>query len=124
MQPPVLRLLPVLWPGAIFVEDGKEERAVVERTVLDRVVEFRHARRIELFLLDVAEIFKQLLPAFAEEPRLVAAAPAFLDLVDVHPRPVAVHDLPEGRQQLYDLLRTGRVDVRRSARPQAQTHAP
>ena len=75
MQAPVLGWALAIWHLSVLVEDGEEEREVVEGAVLDGVVQLRDARWVEFFLLDVAEIFEQLLPAFAEEPRLVATAP-------------------------------------------------
>lgn len=60
----------------VLVEDRKEKRAVVQCTVLDRVVQLRNSGWVEFLLLDVAEVFKQLFPAFSKEPGLVAAAPA------------------------------------------------
>jgi hypothetical protein len=89
---PILALRRSLLTTAL-VEDGKEEGAVVQSTVLDRVVQLgylttgesedadvngddvTHPRRIKLFLRDITEVFEELLPTFAEEPRLVTTTP-------------------------------------------------
>jgi len=92
MESPVLALRSSLFT-TLLVEDGEEERAVVQSAVLDRVVQLghlktgesgndadigdgvTHPRRIELFLRNVTEIFEELFPTFAEEPRFVPTAP-------------------------------------------------
>jgi hypothetical protein len=89
---PILALRPSLLVTT-FVKDGKEERAVVQSAILNRVVQFGHLKSrksegadveqpditnpggIKLFLRDVTEVFEELLPTFAEEPRFVTAAP-------------------------------------------------
>jgi hypothetical protein len=58
-----------------LVEDREQERPLMERAVLDRVVQLRHTARVELFLLDVAEVLEELLPPLAEEEWLVATTP-------------------------------------------------
>ena len=72
MQPPVMRRLFGL---SLFAEDREEERAMVQRAIFDGVIQLGDAARVELLLLDVAKVLKELLPALAEEPRLVATAP-------------------------------------------------
>lgn len=48
---------------------------MVQRAVLDGIIELRHARRVEFFGFHVAKVFEKFLPAFPEEPGFVAAAP-------------------------------------------------
>lgn len=60
----------------LLVENREQECTVVKRAVLDSVIQLRDAGRVEFFWFDVAEVFKEFLPAFSEEPRFVAAAPA------------------------------------------------
>jgi len=93
MKFPFLALGPSLFT-TILVEDGEEERAVVQSAVLDRVVQLghlktgesendaeiegddvTHPRRIEPFLRNITEVREKFLPTFAEEPRFVPAAP-------------------------------------------------
>jgi hypothetical protein len=79
VQLPLLRLRPPrplrVVRHVLLVEDPEQESPVVERAVLYRVVQLRHARRVELLRGDVAEVLEELLPALAEEEGLVAATP-------------------------------------------------
>jgi len=73
-------------------------------------------------LFDIAEILKEFVPAFPEQPRFITAAPvkihesgvirkfqlaappSFLNLVYIHGLKILVHDCPEGAQKFDDLL--------------------
>lgn len=105
-------------------ENGEEESAMVQCTVLDGVVKFgnliatikrtnstvfridrcTHSGRIKLLLLDATKVFEELLPAFPEEPRLVAATPSVLNFVNIQRLEVLRHNVLEVAQQHDDLL--------------------
>lgn len=56
-----------------------------------------YAGWVKLLLFDVAEIFKELLPSFAEKPWFVPTAPPLLDLISIHSLETMSHDLSESR---------------------------
>ena len=48
---------------------------MVQRAILDGVIQLGYAARVELLLLDVAEVLEQLLPTFPKQPRFVPTTP-------------------------------------------------
>jgi hypothetical protein len=56
-------------------------------------VEKAYSGRIKLLLLDVTKVFEEFLPAFTEQPRLIATAPALLELIGVHRLEAMSHHL-------------------------------
>jgi hypothetical protein len=105
-------------------EKGREH-VLVERVVLDRVVELRYSRGVELLETDIAPIAKESLPSLcvsissqrrrperskkrggrtAEEVRVLAATPPRLNLLDFERVPVLVHRRSKTLHQLDGLL--------------------